>query len=178
MVFLEMFGEVPDPRDFTAQHELPEILFVALAAVLCGATHCTEMVLFGRNRLDLLRQFIALKHGVPSHDTFSRVLAALDPVAFNRAFMRFMAAFGEQARIDLPHGQVAVDGKSLRRAYGKGRAHMPALVVTVYATETFMSLAQSVAEKGNEAEAAIEALKLLSLKGLTVTAMPCIAIAA
>lgn len=169
MVFLEIFGEIEDPRDFTAQHELTEILFIALAAVLCGATHCTEMVLFARARLALLRQFIPLEHGVPSHDTFSRVLAALDPLAFNQAFMRFMAAFGEQARIDLPKGQVAVDGKSLRRAYAKGRAHMPPLVVTVYATQTFMSLAQVVAEKGNEADAAIEALKLLSLKGLTVT---------
>jgi predicted transposase YbfD/YdcC len=170
MVFLDIFGEVADPRDFTAQHELPEILFVALAAVLCGATHCTEMVLFAKSRLDLLRQFIPLKHGVPSHDTFSRVLAALDPTAFNAAFMRFMAAFGAQARIDVPKGQVAVDGKSLRRAYAKGCAHMPPLVVTVFASETFMSLAQVVAHKGGEADAAIEALKLLSLKGLTVTA--------
>ncbi|MFZ5792329.1 MAG: ISAs1 family transposase [Pseudomonadota bacterium] len=169
MVFLDVFGEVPDPRDFTAQHELPEILFVALAAVLCGATHCTEMALFAKNRLDLLRQFIPLKHGAPSHDTFSRVLAALDPVAFNDAFMRFMTAFGAQARIDLPKGQVAIDGKSLRRAYAKGCAHMPPLVVTVFACETFMSLAQVAAQKGSEAEAAIEALKLLSLKGLTVT---------
>lgn len=169
MVFLDIFGEVPDPRDFTAQHELTEILFMALAAVLCGATHCTEMVVFAQARIELLRQFIPLKHGVPSHDTFSRVLAALDPIAFNKAFMRFMAVFGEQARIDVPKGQVAVDGKSLRRAYAKGRAHMPPLVVTVYATETFMSLAQAVAEKGGEAEAAIEALKLLSLEGLTVT---------
>ena len=147
MVFLDIFGEVPDPRDFTAQHELPEILFVALAAVLCGATHCTEMALFAESRLDLLRQFIPLEHGAPSHDTFSRVLAALDPVAFNAAFMRFMTAFGQQARIDVPKGQVAVDGKSLRRAYAKGCAHMPPLVVTVFASETFMSLAQAVAKK-------------------------------
>jgi len=169
MVFLDVFGEIPDPRDFTARHELTEILFIALSAVLCGATHCTEMVLFAENRLDLLRQFIPLKHGVPSHDTFSRVLAALDPVAFNEAFMRFMAAFGAQARIDAPSGQVAVDGKSLRRAYAKGASHMPPLVVTVFACETFMSLAQAAAQKGGEAQAAIEALKLLSLKGLTVT---------
>ena len=127
------------------------------------------MVLFAQSRLDLLRQFIPLKHGVPSHDTFSRVLAALDPVAFNAAFMRFMTAFGQQARIDVPKGQVAVDGKSLRRAYAKGCAHMPPLMVTVFASDTFMSLAQAVAQEGGEAEAAIEALKLLSLKGLTVT---------
>lgn len=169
MVFLDVFGEVPDPRDFTAQHTLPEILFVALAAVLCGATHCTEMALFARARLDLLRQVIPLRHGPPSHDTFSRVLAALDPQAFNAAFMRFMAAFGAQARRDVRPGQVAIDGKSLRRAYAKGCAHMPPLLVTVFACETFMSLAQAAAHKGGEAEAAITALKLLSLKGLTVT---------
>jgi predicted transposase YbfD/YdcC len=170
MVFLDVFGEVPDPRDFTAQHPLPEILFIALAAVLCGATHCTEMVLFARARIELLRQFIPLEHGVPSHDTFSRVLAALDPLAFNAAFARFMAAFGAEARRDVPKGQIAIDGKSLRRAYAKGCAHMPPLVVTAFACDSFMSLAQTAAQKGGEAQAAIEVLKLLSLKGLTVTA--------
>jgi len=169
MTFLDVFGEVPDPRDITAQHELPEILFIALAAVLCGATHCTEMALFAEGRLELLRQFIPLKNGVPSHDTFSRVLNAVDPGALNAAFMRFMRAFGAQAEIDALTGQVAIDGKSLRRAYAKGRAHIPPLVVTAYACETFMSLAQVIAEAGGEAEAAIQALKLLSLKGLTVT---------
>jgi predicted transposase YbfD/YdcC len=169
LTFLEMFGEVPDPRDHTAQHPLPEILFIALAAVLCGASSCTEMALFARNRRDLLSQFIPMEHGPPSHDTFSRVLRTLDPTAFNAAFMRFMAAFGEQARRDGAERQVAIDGKSLRRAYAKGCAHMPPLVVTAFGCETFMSLAQTVSGKGGEAEAAVQAVKLLSLKGLTVT---------
>lgn len=170
MLFVEIFGEVPDPRDCTAQHELPEILFIALASVLCGATHCTEMELFGNSRLELLRQFMPLEHGIPSHDTFSRVLAAVDPVALNAAFTRFMAAFGEAARLDQPEGQIAVDGKSLRRAYAKGRAHVPPLVVTAYASDTFMSLAQTVAGEGGEAAAAIVALEMLSLEGAIVTA--------
>ncbi|RWN61099.1 MAG: transposase family protein [Mesorhizobium sp.] len=89
-----------DPRDLTAQHPLPQILFVALAAVLCGATHCTRWSC--RNRLDLSRQFIPLERGAPSHDTFSRAMAAVDSVALNDAFVRFMAAFGAQARIDTP----------------------------------------------------------------------------
>lgn len=170
MVFTDIFSEVPDPRDLTVQHELPELLFVAFAAVLCGATHCTEMALFAKSRLELLRQFVPLKQGAPSHDTFNRVLRALDPVAFNAAFMRFMAVFGEQAGLDAPRGPVALDGKSLRRAYDKGCAHMPPLVVTAFACDTFMSLAQKVAGSGGEAQAAIEAVELLSLKGLTVTA--------
>lgn len=168
--FLEVFGEVPDPRDFTSQHRLPEILFVALAAVLCGANHCTEMALFAKSRLDLLRQFVPLEKGAPSHDTFSRVLGVLDPAAFDQAFMRFMSAFGEEARRERRTGQLAVDGKSLRRAYAKGCAHVPPLVVTVLDCDTFMSLSQRVAQKGGEAEAAIKALELLSLKGCTVTA--------
>jgi predicted transposase YbfD/YdcC len=174
MVFLEAFEDVPDPRDFTAQHDLTDVIFVALAAVLCGAVHCTEMAVFAETRLELLRQFVPLEHGAPSHDTFTRLFRALDPQAFNAAFMRFMAAFGAQARIATRQvggkGQVAVDGKSLRRAYDKGRAHMPPLMVTVFDCETFMSLSQVVAAAGGETQGAIEAIKLLSLKGCIVTA--------
>jgi len=168
MLITEILDEVPDPRGYNAVHDLTDVLFVALAAVLCGATHCTEMAFFAKTRLALLRQFVPLERGAPSHDTFTRVLGALDPEAFNRAFGRFMAAFGEQARADT-RGQVAVDGKSLRRAYDKGRAHMPPLVVTAFDCDTFMSLSQVVAQAGGEAQAAIAALELLSLKGCTVS---------
>jgi len=169
MLITEILDEVPDPRGYNAVHDLTDLLFVALAAVLCGAVHCTEMAMFAETRLGLLRQFVPLADGPPSHDTFSRVLGALDPQAFHTAFARFMTAFGEQARIDAPK-HVAVDGKSLRRAYDKGRAHMPPLVVTAFDCDTFMSLSQAVAQAGGEAQAAIAALELLSLKGCTVTA--------
>jgi len=168
MLILDVLSELPDPRAYNSQHDLTDVVFVALAAVLCGAVHCTEMEVFAEARLDLLRQFVPLENGAPSHDTFSRVLGALDPEAFNAAFARFMASFGAQARIDAPK-HVAVDGKSLRRAYEKGRSHMPPLVVTAVGCDTFMSLSQVVAEAGGEAQAAIEALKILSLKGCTVT---------
>lgn len=175
MTFIEVFSEVPDPRDYTAQHALVDVLFVALAAVLCGATHCSEMALFAKTRLALLRQFVPLKRGAPSHDTFSRIFNALDPEAFNAALMRFMTAFGEAARQNASPGHaspghVAIDGKSLRRAYEKGAACMPPLVVTAFACDTLMSLAQTVAAAGGEAEAAIKAVELLSLKGAVVTA--------
>ena len=170
MLIIEVLRDIPDSRGCNSRHDLTDVLFVALAAVLCGAAHCTEMAMFAEARLELLRQFVPLGNGAPSHDTFSRVLRALDAKAFDAAFRRFMAAFGEQARTEAGGGQVAVDGKSLRRAYDKGRAHMPPLVVTAFDCDTFMSLSQVVAEKGGEAEAAIAALGLLSLKGATVTA--------
>jgi predicted transposase YbfD/YdcC len=170
MLILDVLDEIPDPRGYNAVHDLTDVLFVALAAMLCGATHCTDMAWFAQMRLELLRQFVPLRGGAPSHDTFSRVFRALEPEAFNRAFSRLMSAFGAQARQDVAR-QVAIDGKSLRRAYEKGRAHMPAMVVTAFDCETFLSLSQevAVAGEGGEAEAAIRAVQLLSLKGALVS---------
>lgn len=175
MLILDVLDEIADPRGYNAVHDLTDVLFVALAAMLCGATHCTEMAWFAETRLALLRQFVPLRGGAPSHDTFSRMFRALDPEAFNGAFSRLMSAFGAQARQDLARQdvarQVAIDGKSLRRAYEKGRAHMPAMVVTAFDCGTFLSLSQevAVAGEGGEAEAAIRAVQLLSLKGALVS---------
>src|SRR3954454_15721712 len=129
-MFKAVFAGLPDPRDVNAHHDLTELLFVALAASLCGAQTCAEMAEFGRAKGGLLRQILVLKHGIPSHDTFSRVFRMLDPDAFAAAFARFMAAFGEAARIEAPDGVVAVDGKCLRRGYEAGRSHMPPLLVS------------------------------------------------
>jgi predicted transposase YbfD/YdcC len=170
MLILDVLDDIADPRGYNAVHALTDVLFVALAAMLCGARHCTEMAWFAETRLDLLRQFVPLRGGAPSHDTFSRVFRALEPDAFNCVFSRLMSAFGDQARQDVGR-QVAIDGKSLRRAYEKGRAYMPSLVVTVFDCETFLSLSQqvAVAGEGGEAGAAIRAVEILSLKGALVS---------
>ena len=83
--FSVIFECVPDPRDINAQHDLREMLFIALAAMLCGAESCVEMAEFGVEKEVLLRTILELKHGIPSHDTFSRVLRLLDPVALESA---------------------------------------------------------------------------------------------
>ena len=98
--FFVIFESVPDPRDINARHDLREILFIALAAMLCGAESCVEIAQFGIEKTDLLRSILELKHGTPSHDTFSRVLRVLDPVALENAFTRFMEAF-RQALLNL-----------------------------------------------------------------------------
>jgi predicted transposase YbfD/YdcC len=169
-MFQAVFAGLPDPRDDNAQHDLTELLFIALAASLGGAQTCSEMAEFGRAKEALLRQFLVLKHGIPSHDTFSRVFRLLDPQAFATTFTRFMAAFGEAARIEAPMGVVALDGKSLRRGYEAGRAHMPPLLVSAWGTQTRMVLAQQAAPDGNEVEATLALLGLLSLEGCIVTA--------
>jgi predicted transposase YbfD/YdcC len=163
--FEEAFGSLPDPRAANARHDLSEILVIALAAVLCGAESCADMADFGASKEPLLRQFLQLEHGIPSHDTFSRVFRLLDPIAFEAAFRRFMGAFAENL-----HGVVAIDGKALRGAFERGRRTTPLHLVNVWAAEARLAIAQRVAPKRNEVAAALEVLELLSLQDCTVTA--------
>jgi len=168
--FHEIFGDLPDPRADNARHELVEVLFIAFLATLCGATSCSDMEEFGLSKEPLLRQVLTLEHGVPSHDTFSRVFRMLDPKAFEAAFREFMAAFGAAAKLGQTKGVVAVDGKSLRRAYEVGQSHMPRLMVTAWGTQTRMALANMAAEGNDEAGAALKLIELVALKGCVVTA--------
>ena len=163
--FVECFGEVEDPRADNARHELVEILFISLLASLCGAQSCEDMAEFGRSKRALLEQFLTLRHGTPSHDTFSRVFRLLDPIGFERAFLAFMARFAEGLA-----GVVALDGKSLKGAYEKGQAHMPRMMVSAFAAETRLTLANRPAAGGNERDAILQLVDLVSLKGCVVTA--------
>jgi predicted transposase YbfD/YdcC len=163
--FQSIFREVPDPRADNARHNLVDILVIALAAVLCGADSCADMAEFGSAKQALLRQFLGLEHGIPSHDTFSRVFRLLDPQAFEPVFRRFMAEFTKEL-----HGVVAVDGKALRGAFERGRKTTPLHLVNVWAAEARLAIAQRLAPNRNEVAAALEVLELLSLDGCTVTA--------
>lgn len=168
--FHECFGDVPDPRADNAQHDLVELLFIALLASLCGAKGCSDMAGFGVAKEALLRQILSLPHGVPSHDTFSRVFRMLDPVAFEAAFRRFMPTFAKVAKVGRRGGVVALDGKALRRAYERGDSHMPRVMVSAWGAATRMTLASALAPDGNEAAAALHLVELLQLKGCVVTA--------
>src|SRR5260370_7719636 len=100
--FKKVFRQLPDPRADNAQHKLLDVLFIALAALLCGAETCSDMAEFGRAKESLLRQILDLEHGIPSHDTFSRVFRLLDPQAFAGKFRRFIAAFPQSTQLPLP----------------------------------------------------------------------------
>jgi predicted transposase YbfD/YdcC len=167
--FINIFRELPDPRAPNAVHDLVEILFIALAAVLSGAQGPTDMAVFAASKEKLLRQFLRLEYGTPSHDTFGRVFGQLDPVGFESIFRRFMAAFAAANKIDLG-GIVAIDGKALRGAYERGKAATPMHLVNVFAGAARMVLASRKAPGRNEAKGALEVLAMLSLEGCTVTA--------
>lgn len=167
--FEECFSDLPDPRAGNALHDLTEILFIALMATLCGATSCTDMALFARMKSYLWKDVLALAHGFPSHDTFSRVFRMLDPAAFEQAFRRFMKAFAEGAKIKRPKGVIALDGKALRRGYERGKSHMPPVMVTAWAAQTRMALANVLAPNNNEVAGAMQLLEFVQLKGCVVT---------
>jgi predicted transposase YbfD/YdcC len=167
---LTILREVRDPRDMNARHVLAEVLFVALAATLCGAKSCVEIAEFVDGREEDLKEIVALRHGPPSHDTFSRVLRLLDPGELAQAFAAFMTALRGELGLPPPKGVVAIDAKSLRRGYEKGQAHLPPLMVSVWDTETRLAIAAARAPGGSEVKATLALLKSLSLKGCTVTA--------
>ena len=166
---LSIFCEVRDPRDFNAQHDLAAMLFVGLAATLCGAKSCVDFADFAAANEAELAGIVDLRHGAPSHDCFSRVLRLLDPDEMAQAFTRFVAALREGLGLDPAKGVVAVDGKRLRRGYERGRSHMPPLMVSVWDAETRLSLATRHAPGGNEVAATLAVLKGLVLKGCIVT---------
>ena len=167
---LSILREVRDPRDINARHDLGELLFLALAATLCGAKSCVEIAEFVEGREDELKEIVELKHGCPSHDTFSRVFRLLDPDELSNAFSAFLSALRRELGLAAPRGVVAVDGKALKRGYEKGRFFMPPLMVSVWDTETRLAIAAARAPGSDEVEATLTLLKSLNLKGCTVTA--------
>jgi predicted transposase YbfD/YdcC len=167
---LEIFTSINDPRDHTAQYELSALLFVALAATLCGARSCVEIADFAEANQPALAGIIDLPaDATPSHDTFSRLFRLLDPEQLEAALRRFGAAIRKGLGLGPLEGPVAVDGKRLRRGYDRGRACMPPLMVGVWDAETRLSIGARASGNGNEVAATLAVLKTISLKGCVVT---------
>jgi predicted transposase YbfD/YdcC len=165
-LFLTAFQSVPDPRADNSRHNLVEMLLIAFLAVLCGAQHCSEMEDFGLAKFKFLKRFLKLKHGIPSHDTFSTVLRLLDPKALDAAFGRLTATLVAALA---KGGVIAIDGKSLKGAYEKGEKSSPKMMVSAYATGLRLTLATVETKDRNEVDAALEVIGLIDLKGKIVT---------
>jgi predicted transposase YbfD/YdcC len=166
IAFADYFADLPDPRiDRTKLHRLGDILVIAVCAVVCGADNFEEIEAFGKAKHDWLRRFLALPHGIPSHDTFNRVFAALDRKAFAERFAGWMAALCEGVGLR----PVAIDGKACRAAPADTFSGCPHLV-SAWAVENQLVLAQAaVADGSHEIAALPELLRVLDLKGALVT---------
>jgi len=167
------FGIITDPRvERTKLHSLHDILVIAICAVICGADAWTEVESFGNAKKEWFSSFLDLRNGIPSHDTFGRVFAALDPKQFSECFANWLA---DVAR-NLTGQVVAIDGKTLRRSYDKSSSKKAIHMVSAWAAETRLVLGQlKTEEKSNEITAIPELLKMLALRGciVTIDAMGC-----
>ena len=169
---LRFFRSLQDPRAANARHRLDDILSIAILAVLCGSDSWEMVETWGWGNLPWLQTFLDLPHGIPSHDTFDRVFALLDPLAFETCFQNWTAALvGNSAGLF-----VAVDGKTLRRSWKHAWSKTPVHMVSAFATQNQLVLGQLATDaKSNEITAIPQLLAMLHLAGATVTidAMGC-----
>jgi predicted transposase YbfD/YdcC len=163
----EHFASLSDPRvERTKQHGLLDIITIAVCAVICGADSWVDVELFGRSKESWLRTFLALPNGIPSHDTFGRVFAALDPQQFEGCFLSWVRGVARRTRGEV----VALDGKTLRRSHDRAAGKGALQLVSAWATQNRLVLGQlAVDSKSNEITALPELLRVLALEGCIVT---------
>src|SRR6267378_4339118 len=168
---LAHFEQLPDPRiNRTRDHALMDVLVIAVCALLCGGETFNDMEDFGEAKQDWFKTFLSLRNGIPSHDTFNRVFAALDPQAFLDCFLRWTQSLRQVVAQEI----VALDGKALRRA--RSAKQSLKYVVSAWAESNQLVLGQlKVSDKSNEITALPELLRVLELSGCIVTtdAMGC-----
>jgi predicted transposase YbfD/YdcC len=169
--FIDFFSEIPDHRvDRRKLHTVEEILLVAFCGMVAGCDSWDDFELFGKTKLDYLRQYLPYENGAPSDDTLRRFFRALDPELFAFCFIKWVRSF----QIDLANKIVAVDGKTSRRSFdGENRAiHL----VSALVSELGITLGQlKTADKSNEITAIPELLEMLDIAGaiITIDAMGC-----
>jgi predicted transposase YbfD/YdcC len=167
------FAQLPDPRvERTKRHPLLSVITIALCAVIAGADSWDSIAAFGELRAGWFAQFLDLPHGIPTHDTFNRVFAALDPTAFRAAFAAWMEAITGV----LPAQVIALDGKTLRGSQDQRLGKQAIHLVSAWATANQLVLAQvKVDDKANEITALPQLLQQLALRGciVTIDAMGC-----
>ena len=161
------FGELPDPREGqNVQHPLVSIISIAICAVICGADNWVDVEMFGQSKQAWLETFVALPHGIPSHDTFGRVFRRINPEAFETCFSEWT-----QALCNLTAGEViALDGKQLRRSKDSVLGREGIRLVSAWASENALMLTQAPVEAGhNEIPTLLKMLSLLDVSQAVVT---------
>jgi predicted transposase YbfD/YdcC len=163
------FAAIEDPRvDRTKAHKLLDLITIAVCAVICGAESWNDMEEFGHAKSAFFKRFLDLPNGIPSHDTFNRVFARIQPEQFQTCFLGWVRDL-----VQLSAGQVvALDGKTLRRSGDKPHGKAPIHMVSAWASENGAGLVLGqikVEEKSNEITALPVLIKLLELRGCIVT---------
>jgi len=172
VVFLRCFSQMADPRRHNVRHRFTDILAIAILAVMSRADDWDEVILYARTNLPWLEEFLELPNGIPCADTFRRVFARLNPLAFERCFIEWTRSLASVSMGRL----IAIDGKSLRRSFTHGWNKQMVHVVSAWCSENQVVLGQlAVDGKSNEITAIPRLLELLHLRQAVVSidAMGC-----
>jgi predicted transposase YbfD/YdcC len=161
-----IFAQVEDPRlERTKLHRLRDIIILAICGVICGAEGWVEIEEFGKAKEAFFREWLDLPNGIPSHDTFGRVFALINPNQFEASFVAWVQGISKTIQ-----GVVAIDGKTLRRSHDRAAGKKALHLVSAWAVENRLVLAQlATEEKSNEITAIPLLLQQLALKGCIVT---------
>jgi len=161
------FAQMTDPRiDRTLRHKLIDIVTIAICAVICGADSWVAIELYGCTKYEWLKTFLELPNGIPSHDTFARVFALVNPQEFQECFLNWMKSIQKITLGEV----VAIDGKTLCGSYDKSNNQSAIQMVSAWATTNKLVLGQvKVDSESNEITAIPELLKVLELSGCIVT---------
>ncbi len=170
---LHHFTNIKDPRiDRQKRHLLPNIFFITICAVICGADDWSTVEEFGKSNEEWFTEQLDLEHGIPSHDTFGRVFSLIDTQQFSECFSRWVSDIAQ-----LSEGEViAIDGKCLRRSIDKASNKAAIYMVSAWAQQNNLVLGQQkVADKSNEITAIPKLLTQLDIAGsvITMDAMGC-----
>jgi predicted transposase YbfD/YdcC len=170
---VEHFSLLTDPRILLKnRHKLTDIVIITVCAVLAGADEWVEIAGFGKAKEDWFRKFLELPNGIPSHDTFGRVFARIEPEEFGKCLINWIREVFPSTGTDV----IAIDGKTARRSHDRANAKGPIHMVNAWAVENRLILGQIKTEdKSNEITAIPELLKIIDIKGCVVTtdAMGC-----
>ena len=166
---LTSFGAIEEPRQVgKVDHLLIDVLAITVCAVLAHAETFEDIALYGKHKENWLSQFLELPNGIPSHDTFRRVFMLVEAERFEACFVAWTRAVFKPPE-NTPR-QIAVDGKVMRRSFDRRKGNSPLHVVSAFATQSGLTLAQRViAEKSGEAEALLPLLEGLDLTGALIS---------
>jgi len=161
-----IFAQVADPRvERTKRHRLRDIIILAICGVICGAEGWVEIEEFGKAKEAWFTKLLNLPNGIPSHDTFGRVFAHIDPKQFEASFLQWVQGISQTVQ-----GVIAIDGKTLRRSHDRAAGKKALHMVSAWAVENRLVLAQlATEEKSNEITAIPVLLRQLALAGCIVT---------
>ena len=173
--FVTHFTTLEDPREDTHRclHNFYDILVIAILGTICGADGWIDICEFAESKIDWLKTFLKLPHGIPSHDTFGRVFSMLDAQTFEMCFLEWIHSLS----VDVKNEIISIDGKSLGGSHDTTKGQKMLHMVGAWASEKRMLLGQvRTEEKSNEITAIPELLDMLNVTGsiVTIDAMGCV----